>query len=740
MSKQMHTSWETIRSVLGKSIVRVDSNDSQSFAWFDFQWKLIVGKDLALVTRVNKFSSKSLFVTVSDRVWFPALEPLREKIIKTINERAGSALVNRIVFQEGLIVESIKKNPSEEERQYSLKQNKMQAPEIGMKDESVKNILDRINCKLKVILPVTILVFISNCTTFPIDRVSRNIDLSNSYAVKVVEKLSARKSNENIRDPRAYYYYLMALQAVREHQFEQASENYRLMVRFAPDDYEFYSQLAINLIRAGEIEDAYKTLQESLIHFPDNPELNMMIGDILAGRLEYERALSHYQRVIQAKSGLARAYLLSGAIHEVRQQYDLAEDMYKKVLQVESTNPLGYHYLARVNIVAGKLEDAKRFLNQALELRPNLLKAREFLAWTLAAQGKPDEAKKQYKILLKLDPLNESIHKRMTAMKGSTLRMDVDSSKYRADAKEVLGAPDVHIKIGAVYYEQGIYLKALDEFQLLQEKKHKKEILMVLGRVYEILGRVDRAIQEINSLLKIEPRSVHLMVYLARLHSMNKHPEKTVQLIEEAIKIDQNNDTLYHSLAIACIAVDRLDKAIDAMQKAIAIDKDKDSYYFELGALLERKGEFELAIKNIKHSIELNPMHSNAHNFLGYIYAREGKSLDKALGHLDKALSIQPKNGYFLDSLSWIYFKKGESEKALRELKKAMVYTSPDPVLYSHLGDIYFSLMNYIKAGKAWETSLFLTLEKTDNIDNELPDPKELEKKIQKVQKLLSNN
>ena len=80
----MHTSWETIRSVLGKSIVRVDSNDSQSLAWFDFQWKLIVGKDLALVTRVNKFSSKSLFVTVSDRVWFPALEPYVKKLSKLL--------------------------------------------------------------------------------------------------------------------------------------------------------------------------------------------------------------------------------------------------------------------------------------------------------------------------------------------------------------------------------------------------------------------------------------------------------------------------------------------------------------------------------------------------------------------------------------------------------------------------------------------------------------------------------
>ena len=48
--------------------------------------------------------------------------------------------------------------------------------------------------------------------------------------------------------------------------------------------------------------------------------------------------------------------------------------------------------------------------------------------------------------------------------------------------------------------------------------------------------------------------------------------------------------------------------------------------------------------------------------------------------------------------------------------------------------------MNYTKASKAWETSLILTLDKKDNIDSELPDPKELEKKIQKVQKLLSNN
>jgi len=740
MSKKTYTGWETIRSVLGKSVAQIDPNDSQSLAWYDFQWKLAVGKDLASVTQVKKFSSKSLFVTVSDRVWFSALDSLREKIINTINQRAGSVLVNRIVLQESSVVNHTIKKPTKEKKHYSLEQNKTQTLEAGVKDESVKNILDRISRKLQVVSSVVILVFISNCTTIPRDQVFQNMDLSDSYAVKAVEKLSGEKSRENIKDPRAYYHYLMALRALESHQFEQASENFRNVVQFDPDDFKFSHQLAINLIRAGKIEDAYQALKKSLSRFPDNPELNMMIGDILAVRGENERALSHYQTVIKAKSGLARAYLLSGVIYEVQRQYDDAEGMYRKVLQVESMNPLGYHYIARIHILKGKLEDAQKSLNQALELKPNFLQSREWLAWLLEAQGKPDEAKKQYKILLKLNPLSEKTHKRMTAMRGLIMPMDVDSGKYRAAAEEILGAPDVHMKIGAIYYEQGIYLKVLDEFQLLQDRGEENEILMVLGRVYEILGRVDKAIQEINRLMKVEPRSVNLLIYLARLHSMNKHPEKTVQLIEEAIKIDQNNSTLYHSLGIAYIATDQLDKAIDAMQKAIAIDKDKDSYYFELGALLERTGEFERAIKNIKRSIELNPMHSNAHNFLGYIYAMQGKSLDKALDHLNKALSIQPKNGYFLDSLSWIYFKKGESKKALRELKKAMVYTSPDPVLYSHLGDIHFSLMNYVEAGKAWETSLFLTLEKVDDVSGELPDPKELEIKIQKAQRFLSNN
>ena len=83
MDQNRRKGWETIRSVLGNSLVR-PAEDPQSIAWFNFQWNLIVGKDLISVTRVKKLSAKSLFVIVSDKTWFPALEPLGEKIITEI--------------------------------------------------------------------------------------------------------------------------------------------------------------------------------------------------------------------------------------------------------------------------------------------------------------------------------------------------------------------------------------------------------------------------------------------------------------------------------------------------------------------------------------------------------------------------------------------------------------------------------------------------------------------------------
>jgi len=578
---------------------------------------------------------------------------------------------------------------------------------------------------------------VANCSTLPPTQVADN-DLSSSYAVKSLS-VKHTEIKKFSRDPRSYYHYLLALKAESKSRFEDAASHYMEVVRHDPEMEDMREILSQLLLRSGQIDKLIEVSQESLERFPENPVINMILADVLAGREDYYGALKHYRKVTEIDPGGSRAYLLQGTVYDSLKQYDQAQEMYRQVTLAEPGNPLGHHFLGQSHIRAGDLEAAQVSLEKAVSLRPNFIQAREHFAWVLIKREKFKEAARELKLLVKLDPRNKKVRAYLDNLQK--VSSEETPEKFAQIPDDLKNPIDIHLSIAGIFYEQAMYLKALDEFQLTLLRKDKKEAHMLMSRIYEILGRPDKAIKEFEILRKIAPKSVEIIRYAARLYSLNKQPHEAIRLVKIAVEIEPKNDSLYHSLSLAYMAVEKHDLAIENMRTAIQLNDKKDSYYFELGALLERLESYSDAIDNMQRAIELNPMHSNAHNFIGYMYALEGRYLDKALDHLKKALSIQPRNGFFLDSLGWIYFKKGDSEKALTEIKKAMVYVEPDPVLYDHLGDVHFSLKNYEEASGAWKTSLSLTKVKKDDIDNgEMPDAKTLASKISKVNRLLQES
>jgi len=590
-------------------------------------------------------------------------------------------------------------------------------------------------------MPLMLVVWMTivNCSAMPAAKSSSmgDDDLASSYAVKIAQT-DKTALQQGSRDPRAYFHYLLALKAENESRFELAASHYLEVVKYDPSAEKMHETLAIMLLRSGQFDELLKTCRSSLERFPDNPTLNMILADVLAERKDYYGAIKYYRKVAEADPGGSRAYLLMGTVYDALKQNDMAMEMYEKVVLTEPENPLGHHLLSQSQIRKGDLRAAQMSLGKAISLRPNFIQAREHFAWVLMKLGITQQANRELKLLVKLDPRNKKVRKYLENLQdisSSPKKIPLDSN----DIPEDLNHPnDIHMNIAAIFYEQAIYLKALDEFQLALIGEDRKEPHMLMSRIYEILGRLDKAVEEFEKLRKMDPESVDILRYTARLYSLNGQPNEAVRLVEKAVRLQPENDSLYHSLSLAYMAVEKYDLAIESMRRAITLNDAKDSYYFELGALLERSGKYSDAIENMQRAIELNPMHSNAHNFIGYMYAQEGQYLDKALAHLKKALSIQPRNGYFLDSLGWIYFKKGDSKKALTEIKKAMVYTSPDPVLYDHLGDVQFALKNYDEAHGAWKTSLSLTrVKKGDPDGGEMPDEKSLAEKINKVDRLL---
>src|SRR5262249_1203554 len=66
-----------------------------------------------------------------------------------------------------------------------------------------------------------------------------------------------------------------------------------------------------------------------------------------------------------------------------------------------------------------------------------------------------------------------------------------------------------------------------------------------------------------------------------------------------------------------------------------------------------------------------------------------GVQLDEAEILIQRALKIEPNDGFYIDSLGWVYYQKGDYNQAVEFLERAVEITVDDPTIIEHLADAY---------------------------------------------------
>jgi len=125
------------------------------------------------------------------------------------------------------------------------------------------------------------------------------------------------------------------------------------------------------------------------------------------------------------------------------------------------------------------------------------------------------------------------------------------------------------------------------------------------------------------------------------------------------------------------------------MEKVVALDPKSDQAHFQLGALYDEHKNKEKTIEHMKKAIELNPQNAAALNYLGYTWAEMGVRLEEAESLILRALKIEPNDGFYIDSLGWVYYQKGDYQRAVEQLERAVELARDDPTIIEHLGDAY---------------------------------------------------
>ena len=196
-----------------------------------------------------------------------------------------------------------------------------------------------------------------------------------------------------------------------------------------------------------------------------------------------------------------------------------------------------------------------------------------------------------------------------------------------------------------------------------------------------------------------------------------KHYDRAIDVLQAARKKHAERPALSYILGMALSMAKRHNEALAAFSDAQALaetsreDLLNAEFYFSYGAAAEQAGLFDKAAELLKRSIELEPNNAQSYNYLGYMWADRNEHLDEAGELIKKALAIEPDKGEYVDSLGWYYFRKGDFDRALKELLHAqenvlLETQKDDATVLDHIGEAYLKLGKTAEALSAWQKSL----------------------------------
>lgn len=227
-----------------------------------------------------------------------------------------------------------------------------------------------------------------------------------------------------------------------------------------------------------------------------------------------------------------------------------------------------------------------------------------------------------------------------------------------------------------------------------------------LAQALVVAKRFDEALRLLTPLRERQPNDYRLAQVAVRALTGLGREDEAVDVLRSAVAASPGEPPPYLALADLLSEQKREGEAHDVLDDAARRFPKDPSVPFQRGALYERSGEMAQAEAAFRDVLTLDPNHAPALNYLGYMLAERGVRLDEALTLIERALSVDPDNGAYLDSLGWTYYQMKQFDRAKVHLARAAEQLPSNSVVQDHLGDVLAALGRREEAIVAWQRAL----------------------------------
>src|SRR3989304_3402697 len=387
----------------------------------------------------------------------------------------------------------------------------------------------------------------------------------------------------------------------------------------------------------------------------------------------------------------AYSYFCTGYFLMLERNWESAVNNFEKALLLDRHSERIIRHLATCYFQLGKNEKAIDFVEKLVKIKPQEFNVHYTLATLDETVGRNREAISEYECArrcrtTKLDHvfLADTLY-RLANLYMNEGMMEKVSECYQSMFRRVLfrSPAKIYYEIGQRYFEKNDIKKALEYFLKVKEADPKLSFASVyLTLCYDALNDYANAVKESKAFLEKDTDNWVMHLALSEIYGRmkieskrNEEIKKTQEILEKNVDAGSKNPKEYFMLCQIYRNQRKIGEAIAVIEsmKLIPMDKEtKRDTHFLLANLYYEDQKMNKVEDELQMTLKLDPDFHEASNFLGYLFVENNKNLDEAIQLINRALKAHPRNGAYIDSMGWAYYKKAQAEGRIDYLNTAL--------------------------------------------------------------------
>lgn len=498
---------------------------------------------------------------------------------------------------------------------------------------------------------------------------------------------------------------------------DEALVHLQAAFRANPDDLATGVTVSQLLVASGRVADAERVLATLVERAPDQRVLNYNYAQVLTKLGRGDESQQYLERAVLLDPTFGPAALQLVDIYQRENEWQKAAEVVQPLIDQDPMNAELKRQQAYFWLRAGKADRARETFKWLVEADPKDARSLFYLAESLSDMEQYGEAEKIYRKLLEQTPNDTDLLASFGLSQVAQRKLDEAEGTF----KSLLAVPDIadnlvalgRTQLAYIELQRGHYAAAVNGAKpvfVFRDKPNAQAISIALDalkkekKYHEGIELLQPLVDKFGSDPFVNARFVEL---LAR--DGDKERARAAAAVQA--KFGTRNAI---AAAEALLAAGDNSAALAMINDALKAKPDDMDLQFELGSAYERAGDHESAEKMFLQILAKNPEHAATLNYLGYMWADRNTNLDRAAEMLSRAVKQEPKNGAYVDSLGWAYFRQGKLDLAEKFLTDATRLLPRDATVHEHLADVLAKRGNYKRALDLYRVALTLDSEEKD--------------------------